>query len=30
MHIIECRAHYAVGWMRQYLHEDWDDEWRAG
>lgn len=30
MHIIECRAHYAVGWMRQYLHEDWDDEWWAG
>ena len=30
MHIIECRAHYAVGWMRQYLYEDWDDEWRAG
>lgn len=30
MHIIECRAHYAVGWMRQYLYEDWDDEWRGG
>ena len=30
MHIIECRAHYAVGWMRQHLYEDWDDEWRAG
>ena len=30
MHIIECRAHYAAGWMRRYLYEDRDDEWREG
>ncbi len=27
MHLIDCQAHWAVGWMRQYLYEDWDRDW---